>query len=183
MQINKIGRARISAAALGIGAALLPVSAFAQSSDQDSGKDNLQELKACQVIADDGERLACFDKAVGTVVAATETGELQVIDREDAKNTRRKLFGFSLPDLGIFGSDDDEEKDELFETTITSSQRITSKRWRFTTAEGAVWELLDVPRRQRAIKPGDTAIFKPASMGTYFVRIKGQIGIRGRRIQ
>lgn len=143
-------------------------------------------LKSCQAIAADAERLACFDRKVDQMVAASETGEVRVLDREEVTRTRRSLFGFNLPDLGIFGGDDDGnggEDDELFETTITSARYMSRKNVRFTTAEGAVWEMKNVPRRLRPIEAGDTVTFKPASLGYYFVRINGQMGVKGRRVE
>ena len=59
-------------------------------------------------VADNAERLACFDKAVGTIVAASDSDDLRIVDREEVRETRRKLFGFALPDLGIFGRRDGE---------------------------------------------------------------------------
>ncbi|AWW73924.1 hypothetical protein CD351_05735 [Erythrobacter sp. KY5] len=165
--------------------AVLAVCAAIPASAQDGGGegsgDYVDRLKACQIITEDAARLACFDSAVGGIVAATETGEVQVVDREDVRETRRSLFGFSLPNIGIFGGD--EEEDELFETTIESVRYFGSGQVRFTTTEGAVWEMNNVPRRQREIKAGDNVVFKDAALGTYFVRINGQRGVKGRRVQ
>nr|WP_298925910.1 hypothetical protein [uncultured Erythrobacter sp.] len=185
MQFTTFSRSRSAAFALCAAGAIIASSASAQSEEGAADKDNLQGLKACQQITDDAERLACFDNAVGNIVTASETGELRVVDREDAEKTRRSLFGFKLPDIGIFGGNDDDEKakDELFETTITSARQLSGKKWRFVTAEGAVWELTNTPRRLRPLETGDTVKFKEASMGTYFVRIDGQMGVRGRRIR
>lgn len=154
---------------------------YAQDDDQGPSGDYLEGLKVCQQIGDDAERLACFDTAVGNMVTATETGDVQVIDREEVRETRRSLFGFRLPDLGIFGGDDDEAE-ELFTTTIVSSRRTGRSQMRFTTAEGAVWELNNVSGRLR-INEGDTVVFKPATFGYFFVRINGRQGIKGRRVQ
>ena len=143
-----------------------------------------EALKACRAIAADAERLACFDRTLSVVVAAEESGDLRVVDKEQAQKTRRKLFGFSLPDLGIFGGEDDDAgEDDLFQTTITSARRLSSKRWTFTTAEGAVWQINDAPRRLRSIKEGQSVEFKEASLGTFFIRINGQMGVKGRRIR
>lgn len=156
----------------------------AQDDPADVSGEYLEGLRACQVVADDTDRLACFDAAVGNIVTATETGDVQVIDREDMRQTRRSLFGFNLPNLGLFGgSDEDEEEDELFTTTIASVRYLSSRKARFTTAEGAVWEMKNIPRRLRPIEAGDTVEFKPASLGYFFVRIDGQLGVKGRRIE
>ncbi|BDI60408.1 hypothetical protein MACH05_09680 [Qipengyuania nanhaisediminis] len=159
-----------------------PLAAQDQAAPADAG--HLDQLRACQAIAVDEERLACFDSAASTMIAASDAGDLRVIDREDIRQTRRSLFGFSLPNIGLFGGgDDDEEEDELFTTTIASVRYTGRTGARFTTAEGAVWEMNNVPRRLRTIRVGDEVEFKPGSFGYYFVRIEGQNGVKGRRIQ
>jgi hypothetical protein len=163
--------------------AVCAVPLSAQDGPAGADSDYLDGLKACQVIADNSERLACFDAAVGNIVTASDEGELQVVDREDVRQTRRSLFGFNLPDLGIFGSDEEEDEDELFTTTIESVRYLSGRKARFTTAEGAVWEMKNIPRRLRRIQPGDTAEFKPAALGYFFVRINGQLGVKGRRVE
>lgn len=157
--------------------------AIAQSGNSDPSANYLEGLKACQQIADDAQRLACFDSAVGSIVAATESGDVQVIDREDVRETRRSLFGFSIPNLRILGSEDSEEQTELFTTTITNVRYTGRNSARITTAEGAVWEMNNIPRNRREFEVGDEVKFKEASLGFYFLRIDGQTGVKGRRVQ
>lgn len=156
--------------------------AAAQDATDAASPDYVENLKACQTLADDLARLACFDAAVGAILAANDSGDVQVIDKDEVRETRRSLFGFSLPDIGLFGGGDDTE-DELFETTISSARYLARNSARFTTAEGAVWELNNIPSRLRRIEPGDKVVFKKASMGYFFVRINGQTGIKGRRVE
>lgn len=153
--------------------------------------DYIGDLKACRAIADERERLACYDAKVGTMVSANEAGDVRIVDREDVRRTRRQLFGFSVPDVGVLAGDDkssdkdgngDGDKDELFTTSIASARALPNGGWRFTTAEGAIWEINNPPRRLAPIKPGDTVEFKKATLGYYFVRIAGQIGVKGRRV-
>lgn len=160
----------------------LPVNA--QENVAAADPDYLEELKKCQVLSDDIQRLDCFDSAVNAIVVANDAGDVQVIDRADVRETRRSLFGFALPDIKLFGGDaGEEEDDELFRTTITNVRYFSAKKAQFTTAEGAVWEMRNIPRRLRDIEPGHEVEFKPASFGYFFVRINGQMGVKGRRIQ
>jgi len=168
----------VAGSVFALGAPLL-----AQDSSDGAQGDYLEALRSCQAIADNSERLACYDGAVGSIVTASDAGDVQFVDRDDVRETRRSLFGFSIPDLGIFGGDDDEEEDELFETTIVSARYFGRNSVRFTTAEGAVWEMNNIPRRLRTIREGNTVIFRPASFGYYFVRIQGQRGVKGRRVR
>jgi hypothetical protein len=163
-------------------AGMLAVGGAAPAMAQEA--DYLAALKACRAIEDEDDRLACYDAKVGAMVSASEAGDVRIVDREDVRRTRRQLFGFTVPDLDILeGDEQDKETSELLETTITSARQLTNKAWRFTTAEGAVWEISNAPTRLAPIKPQDKVIFKRASLGYYFIRINGQMGVKGKRIQ
>jgi len=179
---NQVRRYRLAAIAAAGAFAALAVPLKAQDNSDAPNSDYLERLKSCQLLEDDIARLDCFDAAVAGIVEANDAGEVQVIDQDDVRETKRSLFGFSLPDIGLFGGDDDEE-DERLETTIQSVRYLSRRRVRFTTAEGAVWEMNNVPRRLREIREGDQVVFKKASLGYFFVRIAGQTGVKGRRIQ
>lgn len=49
-------------------------------------------------------------------------------------------------------------------------------------AVGAVSEINNPPRKIAPIAAGDKVVFKKASLGYYFIRINGQIGVKGRRV-
>ena len=41
----------------------------------------------------------------------------------------------------------------------------------------------NVPMRLRPPRVGDEVVFKKAALGSYFIRIAGQTGVKGRRIE
>ncbi|MEQ8412703.1 MAG: hypothetical protein RIB52_14235 [Erythrobacter sp.] len=144
----------------------------------------MDSLKSCRRRVDDTERLACFDASVGALLAASEEGDVRLVDREDVRRTRRQLFGLSVPDVGILAGDEkDREATDTLTTRITSVRYRPRRRAEFTTAEGARWQIFKVPRRLADIEPGDEVEFKKASLGTYFIRINGQMGVKGKRIE
>lgn len=144
----------------------------------------IADLRSCRAIAETGGRVACYDDKVGALLGAVDSGDVRIIDREQVRKTKRQLFGISMPDIDILKGDDKDEADtsELFETTIASGRQTGPATWRFTTAEGAVWEINNPPRKLAPITPGDKVVFKRASLGYYFIRINGQIGVKGRRV-
>lgn len=152
----------------------------ATAQENASDPDHLEELQRCQTIMEDSARLACFDAAVGVMVAATESGEVQVVKKEEVEQTRRGLFGFSMPKIGFLSGDGKEM--ELLQSTITRVRSIR-RGYILTIEEGSVWQLSSVPSRLRTPKVGDPVEFKKASLGSYFVRINGQMGVKGKRIQ
>ena len=151
--------------------------------DKPAQVDHLAALRSCQGQTDPATRLACYDTAVAEVVSAAGSGQIKVIDQAEIKRTRRGLFGFSLPDLGIFGGGDEEPDMDMLETSITSVRYSGSDAFTFQTKEGATWQVTNAPARLRQVRAGDEVVFKKASMGSYFIRIDGQIGIKGRRVQ
>ncbi len=144
----------------------------------------IEGLRSCRAIAAAGERVACYDNKVGALLSAIDSGDMRLIDREQVRKTKRQLFGITMPDIDILKGDgqDEAEVSELFETTIASGRQTGQTTWRFTTAEGAVWEINNPPRKLAPIKAGDKVAFKRASLGYYFIRINGQIGVKGRRV-
>lgn len=145
-------------------------------------------LRACQGKTNDAERLACYDTAVAAMVSASSEGEVRVVDRAEVRDTRRKLFGFSLPDLGIFGRKGDKpdaEEEEEFTTlqTTVASVRYVSGKLVITTAEGADWQLDEMPARLMKPKVGQSLEIKSGALSSYFLRIDGQKGVKGRRVK
>lgn len=176
-------RLTVAAAAL---VALAGTPLAAQDSKAESSY--IKGLRDCQAKTDPAERLACYDNAVAAVVDATSEGELRVVDREEVRQTRRKLFGFSLPDFGIFSGRDDKgdpEQAEEFtslQTTI-SGVRTASGKYVLVTAEGAQWQLDEMPARLMRPKVGQPLEIKEGALGSYFLRINEQKGVKGRRVQ
>lgn len=140
----------------------------------------IQELYACRDLADPGERLACFDREVGELAAAAAAREIAFTDKETVKKTKRGLFGFSLPDLGIFGGDDEDRIDHV-ETTVVSASDAGYGRYRIEMEDGSVWVQTDdkiMPLRPR---PGQKIEIKAGTLGTYFLSLEGRPSVRVRR--
>lgn len=166
-------------------AAAAPLAAGDETPDESA---YISSLRACQVKTDPAERLACYDTAVAAVVAASSEGEVKVVGREEVRETRRKLFGFALPDFGIFGgrrdgadAGDDAELAAL-QTTVAAVRSMNGKLV-ITTAEGAEWQLDELPSRLMRPRIGQPLEIKAGALSSYFLRINGQSGVKGRRVR
>jgi hypothetical protein len=170
--------ARIAGLALLLGAS----SAGLAQAEGVAGRDDvLASIRNCRMLPDDTARLACYDAAATRFVAAVDSGAVQVVSKDEIERTRRGLFGFSLPRLGLFGSD--EEQEQELASTVEAVVRQGRDGYRFRIAEGSVWEIPDAPRRLRPPRPGDEVVLKRASLGSFFIRIAGQTGVKGRRVE
>lgn len=176
----------IALASVGVaGLLLLGVSASAQDKDDLASSPLVDKLATCTAITDDAQRLACFDREVAVFVGAANDGEVKVVEKGEINKARKKLFGYSLPDAGIFKADSKEEKEanKRLTSTITKVRQVSSKEWHIWIEEGdARWRLKNNSIRFRAPKVGDTVEFRPATMGTYWIRVNGRKGVRGDRI-
>lgn len=182
-------RFRINAAAAPLVLAALAATSPLAAEDKKGESAYVAALRACQGKTDPAERLACYDTAVAAMVSASTEGEVRVVDREEVRETRRKLFGFALPDFGIFGGKDDKEDDgkeeEEFTTlqTTVASVRYVNSKLVITTAEGADWQLDEMPARLMKPKVGQSLEIKAGALSSYFLRIDGQKGVKGRRVK
>jgi hypothetical protein len=156
----------------------------------DRAPDQLDAVIRCRAIADGAERLRCFDAAVGRLADATERHDIVVVDRAQVRETRRRLFGFSLPRIRLFGGGGDHddnagEAEEVRElrgvVASATSGRGRSARWVITLEDGGTWTQVD--DRPLAIWPerGTAVVIRRGIVGNYMMEVAGQPAIRVRR--
>jgi hypothetical protein len=141
-------------------------------------------IDRCRQIADGTQRLACYDTAAGALVKAATSGEVSVVDRTEVRRVRRSLFGFSMPKLPFFSGDTtaDEVQSQL-ESTITSVRALNNGYYRLVIADNnATWEITDSSISFDPPRPGQKITILRGPLGSYFLRINGQVGVRGRRV-
>jgi len=138
----------------------------------------LRAVTQCRAVAEAAARLACFDRSVAALDEAETNKVVVVIDQQQVRETRRSLFGVSLPDTGLFGNGNALPQ---IETTLTSASVDDAGRWSFVLADGARWTQTDdyiIARRPRA---NDTVIIKRAALGSFRLSVGGQPGVKARR--
>lgn len=142
-------------------------------------------LDACRRIADGPQRLACFDKASAALVSATQAGDVTVVDRAQMRQARRSLFGFAMPKLPFFAGDQSAKDDtgEL-DSTIVWSRSSGYGRYRIKIADGdAVWETTESYMTFESPRAGQKIHIKRGPLGSYFLQVNGQRGVKGRRVE
>lgn len=146
---------------------------------------HLGALEACRAIAADAARLACFDREAAALLTASRSGDLTVVDRADLRTARRSLFGFSLPKLPFFSNDKSaEDTPDTLESTIVTAQGLANGRYRMTIATGdAVWETSESRLTLNEPRAGQKIVISKGALGSYFLRINGQVGVKGRRVK
>ena len=177
--MRRLAMAMVLVAGLGTGAVAAP------PQESDPAARVLGGLRACRTLAD-ADRLACYDRAAAALDQAVQTKEVTLIDKQEVRRTRRGLFGFNLPRIGLFSSDGDDqgEKEGFTEinSTIASARAVENNRveFRLTDEGDAVWRTTDPGYPPKA---GSTVRIRKGTLGNYFVRFNNERGVRGMRIR
>ncbi|HEV2593747.1 MAG TPA: hypothetical protein VGU01_00940 [Sphingomicrobium sp.] len=141
-------------------------------------------IDRCRQIADSGQRLACYDAAAGALVTATTAGDVSIVDRSEVRKVRHSLFGFSLPKVPFFSGDTTaNEAQSKLDSTIVSVRPLANGYFRIVIADNnAVWETTDDSISFSPPQPGQKIEIVRGALGNYFIRVNGQIGVRGHRV-
>lgn len=158
----------------------------AAPADAQTGAENslgpIRNMLDCRSIREPALRLACFDRELAVVETAIRKKDVVLLDRAQVKRTQRSLFGFSIPNLKIFG-DDSEESEKQIVSKIKQAWPHSYGKWAFELADGARWEQTD--SRQLAFDPkaGQDIRIRRAALGSYFANVGRQTAIRVRRVR
>jgi hypothetical protein len=173
----------IAAAAILAGlAAFAPAQAQRQRPAQETPA-ALSRVVQCRSITGETERLACYDREVAAMDQARASGELVAMDRQQVRRTRRSLFGLAVPDLGIFGDDnDDDEEASRIESTVRSASVNANGKWTIELADGARWIQTDSRNLNFPPRAGQPIRIRRAAMGSYLANVNNQTAIRVRRV-
>jgi hypothetical protein len=173
------------AGVLVIGALLIaPAGAVAKDKPARSASPLVNAIDRCRQMSDPAQRLACYDAAANALVQATNSGAVAVVDQNEIRKARRSLFGFTMPKIPFFSGDrsaDDVQRQ--LDSTITSVHALNNGYYRIVIADNnAVWETSDSSISFDPPRAGQKISIVRGALGNYFLRINGQIGVRGRRV-
>lgn len=158
-------------------AMLIPAAAIAQ----DAAPTEVQRVVACRTIADDAERLACYDREAAALDAAIETDEVVVVSKEQAEAAQRELFGFSTPNFaGLLG---DEDKIEEISFEIRRAQYNSFDKLIVEAEDGSVWVQIDDRRIGSTPKSGTSVTVAKATLGSFEMKIEGRRAFKVRRLR
>lgn len=157
------------------GLALMAASATAQTGGAAADR-VLRAFDACRQIVPAEERAACFDQSAAALARAVAAREVRIVDRREVDKARRSLFGFTLPNLNIFGGGGDRDAAPFVEinSTVQSARAAENGRAQIVLADegNAVWlttDPLSFPPR-----PGARIRIRKGTLGNYFLNVDGR---------
>lgn len=179
---------RLNTGLIGVFLCLTTASASAAPQRQQPRPEIFTDLLQCRSIAQDAERLACFDRQVGAIDAAAQRDEVVVLDKSELNKTRKTLFGFSFPKLPFLGSGEEDDSGEAkvdgvdqIEAVITSVRSLGYGKWQIGLEDGAVWATTEAISA-RDPKVGQKIELKRAAMGSFMGKVEGGRAVRMKRV-
>lgn len=158
---------------------LLATSVGARTAPNTGTPASIQQLLACRSITDAMQRLACYDRQTGVINQAIASRDLVVIDKARATAAKRSLFGFSIPNFGgLFGSGGELSQ---IDGTIKTAAHNPYGGWLITLDDGSVWSQTDDWPGLDA-RAGKKVVVKRGSLGSFWLSIPGENGIKVRRV-
>lgn len=148
-------------------AALAATPLAAKEKDDVAKPEVYLELVRCKQVADSAQRLACFDAASAKLVQAAEGKDIVILDRTEVRETKRSLFGFTLPKLPFFDDDEAGEFD-IIETSLASVVAIGYGKYRFAIPDGGTWETAEPAKS--ALREGQMVTIKRGALGSFRMR-------------
>ena len=143
----------------------------------------LQAIVDCRPLTDTNARLACYDAAAAKLDEAEAAGQVVVVDREQARQVRKEVFGLQLPSLDIFSRGGGgkgvaeiakgEDVDRLT-ATVTQATRQADGKWVIELDTGAVWRQIEDGYYGKDPHPGSKVEIKKGSLGSFLLKIDGQ---------
>jgi hypothetical protein len=158
--------------------------AVAKDKDKPAPSPLVTAIDRCRQVTYAMQRLACYDSAANALVSAANAGTVAVVDQNEIRKARHSLFGFTLPKIPFFSGDNTaNEAQRQLDSTITAVRPLSNGYYRVVIADnGAVWETTDSSVSFDPPRAGQKITIVRGPLGSYFLRINGQLGVRGRRI-
>ena len=154
-------------------------SAAAQTEDIDP----ISRVLECRNVTEIEARLKCFDDAAIALDESRTSGKYAIIRREDVRETRRALFGLSVPRFDRFDTfKDDAEEVDTFSGTIRKVASLPGGRYNIQI-DDAVWQTTQTGYFARPPKVGAEAVVTRGLLGSYRLSIGGKNGLKAIRIR
>lgn len=161
-------------------AAAMVVCLTASAIAADGSASLFEAVTRCRMIADPAERVACYDRSVEALQAAERRKEVAIVDRAQISESKRALFGLSLPRLPVFGRAEDGTQISQINSTVASAA-MDRGNWLLRLVDGSKWRQIDDNELGRRPRAGDKVIVKRAALGSFRMSIAGTPGIKVRR--
>ena len=145
----------------------------------------VRDVLACRSQTDDGARLRCYDAAVARLATSFESKSLVIVDKEKLKETRRGLFGLSLPRLPFLSDEDEPEEEQIKEldATVVSATEFGFQRWELDLGPAGTWQTIEPQGRAFPPSAGVKVKIKRGALGSFVIETGARKSIKVKRVK
>lgn len=133
-----------------------------------------EHARDCVRIADDAERLTCYDRMM--------SGDTSVPGDGEAGEPAVGGAGAGADLFGLPRQPDPTQEEKERQVSVAAARKSPENRWIFLLEDGQVWIQTDSSKRLVSISPGTAAKISAAALGSFLMSIDGRT-IRVRRIR
>ncbi|MBX7535559.1 hypothetical protein K3175_07790 [Qipengyuania sp. GH1] len=165
--------------------AVTPATAQESTDNLSTTADPLEDLLACQAIAQVTDRVSCYDEATSRIERARADREIVLVTKEEVRAAQRGLFGLAGPEMELLDEVEDHfETDQSLREMTGTIAAIGRNRHGLVLrlGDGAVWEQTDKVYLGN-VKVGDSIVITRAALGSYLAKVDGSRGARVRRVK
>ena len=166
----------------------LALFAWAPGARAQSTADTLRALDQCGSLADEHQRLACFDRVTREVRAnqsppsAAPTAPGQRPTQQARAHSDRQNFGFSAEELRQKYPKEQPAQLKSIRVRVAASKRYEPGYWAVMLEDGAIWEVTEMLTNYRGPGRGDTVEIRRGIFGGFMMYADGQAGVHVRRV-
>lgn len=143
----------------------------------------LEQIYACAAIADNAQRLECFDKNVAQLKNKDSEKNIIIMDKTEVVAAKKAAFGLVLPKIKLFEDDEKSEKISQQDIIVEKIGTYGSKP-SILTNDGQIWVVTDEGEIDLFSKPPYKAKIKAATFGSYLLQFEGKnLSYRVKRVQ
>ena len=137
-------------------------------------------LVACSHITQAAERLSCFDEALLKLTAATESGEIVVVDRRTIDQEGQQAFGLASRNVesSLPGA---RRLETISSVLVSATQSGANGAWVVRLADGSTWTQVDSTQPYFRNEPGVSVSVRRAALGSYLMNVDAGRAFRVRR--
>lgn len=148
----------------------------------DRSAPQFQAVLDCRKVADNAQRLACYDAAAAKMGEAETHGEIVVIDRAQATAAHREAFGLPIPSLSFITRALKPDEVNRVDGVVDTARADVNGRWTFGLEGGAVWRQISGDL-YKSPHHGSKVSIRHGSLDSFLMNVDGQPSIKVHRDQ
>lgn len=164
---------------------LLALPAIAPAQDSGGATRGVDMFNQCAEVANDAERLACFDRVTREMRAANRPGGTAATTARPStpqQSAQQERDDFGLNPVKVREQRSQPEPVKQIKARLAAAKVVGPGYWTFLLDDGAIWQMSELDPNFLPPRRGDTVRVRRGVMGGFLMDTSRQAAIRVKRI-